>query len=132
VTALAAVAVTMSVAIAQAENINIEIGSRDAGSSYDVLDVSGTILLDGTLHVSFLNGFTPASSDVFNFLDAGNILGSFDKVEVIGGTFDLSTSGTSASLSNFVPVPEPSAFALMATMFLMVAGFAWFKRARTT
>ncbi len=48
--------------------LNIEIGGTSPGTGYDQLVITGTATLGGTLNVSLINGFTPASGDTFQIL----------------------------------------------------------------
>lgn len=96
----------------------------DGTSSYDVLTINGDASLDGTLRVKLLNGYQPASTNVFIFLHSGNdsitTLGVFSnfgngqKVLVEGGagTFTVTYSDndflSDVRLSNFTPIVRPS------------------------
>lgn len=55
----------------------IEIAGPVAGSQHDVLAVSGSAVLGGTLSVSLVGGYQPAVGQTFEFLTAGRIEGSF-------------------------------------------------------
>lgn len=48
--------------------LNLRIGGLSAGSDYDQLNVNGGLVLNGTLNVALVNGFTPAVSDTFQVL----------------------------------------------------------------
>ena len=50
--------------------LDIEIAGTTPGSQFDTLDITGHATLDGTLSVSLLNGFTPASGTVFEIIHA--------------------------------------------------------------
>jgi hypothetical protein len=56
-----------------------EIAGTGAGQ-FDVLNVTGTASLGGTLNISLLNGFVPAPGSSFNFLTAASISGTFATV----------------------------------------------------
>ena len=80
----------------------MEIGGLTAGEQHDKLVVTGAANLDGTLEV--LLGFTPATDDSFDILDAAWVsstgVGALNPIAIIpvGG------------------VPEPGTLALFATV----------------
>jgi hypothetical protein len=92
-----------------------------AGSEYDLLDVSGTATLDGTLDVSLFDLgsglFTPHLGDSFDILTADLIQGSFGSLTLAaldpGLTWDIgyltdaigSTDVVRLSVVNAVPIP---------------------------
>lgn len=111
----------------QAGTMRIEIAGPLQGIDYDWLEVTGspgTASLGGTIEVSFVGGFLPASPISFNVLTAeGGILGLEDVA------FDFSRSegsplwsaavvalpdGRSALQLDFAGVPEPASLALLA------------------
>jgi hypothetical protein len=61
----------------------IELGGATPIAEHDLLTVSGTASLDGSLSVMFLNGFTPGPGQSFTILTAGTVNGSFAAVELI-------------------------------------------------
>jgi hypothetical protein len=61
--------------------LEIELGGAAAGQ-FDRLAVTGQALLDGSLNVSLINGFTPANGDSFDILDFGTIAGNFSTVNL--------------------------------------------------
>jgi autotransporter-associated beta strand protein len=61
------------VAFGPGSAFNIEInGSSSFGAGFDSLIVFGTNLLDGTVHLSVGNGFSPAEGERFTILESGN------------------------------------------------------------
>ena len=108
----------------------IEIGGTVQGVEYDFLNFSGSAMLDGSLAIDLINGYSPMQSDVFTFLSAGSIAGAFDNAlsEVVfaGGKFDVTYNSGSVMLSNFSAVPEPGAL----FTFLAALGLLGFKRRR--
>ncbi|HEX2839385.1 MAG TPA: autotransporter-associated beta strand repeat-containing protein, partial [Phycisphaerales bacterium] len=55
--------------------LHIEVGGT---SQFDrVVLTNGTAALDGTLHVTLLNGFVPAAGDAFDILSASSVSGTF-------------------------------------------------------
>ncbi|QEG36114.1 beta strand repeat-containing protein [Bythopirellula goksoeyrii] len=69
-----------------AATLEIEIGGTMAETEYDVLDVTGTAMLDGILNLSFVDlgsgTFAPTAGDTFEILTAASVLGEFDTVTV--------------------------------------------------
>jgi len=53
-------------------DLNIEIGGTNKGAAYDALEIAGTALLDGTLDVTLVGGFTTTLGDVFEILRASD------------------------------------------------------------
>jgi hypothetical protein len=63
----------------QADGATLEIDIGGLGvDQYDVLEVGGTATLDGSLYISFANGFTPATGDFFPILNAAHVTGSLE------------------------------------------------------
>jgi Ca2+-binding RTX toxin-like protein len=65
-----------------AGTLELQIGGRTAGSEHDELNVTGFAVMEGTLTIELVNGFTPAISDVFTLINFANTDGGF-------GTFNL-------------------------------------------
>lgn len=97
--------------------------SGDTGF-YDAIDVASTLNLDGTINVSWFDGFTAAQGDSFNLFDATTFNASGFTVETdlvlptlgTGLTWDTSTFTTNGVIS---VVPEPEA-ALLGGLGLLV------------
>ena len=49
----------------------MEIGGITPGLDYDVLSISGSAALDGALHVTLLDGFTPVVGNSFTLIEFG-------------------------------------------------------------
>lgn len=65
--------------------LSIEIAGTSVGTNYDSVHATGTAVVAGTLAISFINGFSPRSGQVYTFLQApGGITGSFTNVQVTG------------------------------------------------
>ena len=82
--------------------LEIEIGGPLVGDLFDVLDVSGTAVLAGTLEVDLIGGYVPAIGDSFQVLAAGAVSGEFDS-EILpelpaGSCWDVSYSATAVTL----------------------------------
>lgn len=61
--------------------LQIEVGGTNAGVDHDVLAITGAANLDGALHVSLINGFTPSVGDSFTILTAtGGVSGRFSQI----------------------------------------------------
>jgi hypothetical protein len=75
--------------------LDVEIGGTAAGAEYDQLRVGGTAVLDGTLNVLLVNGFTPELGDTFEVLQLASRQGNF--TAVTGGLF-AAPLGTSFAL----------------------------------
>lgn len=73
-----------------------------ATGGLDTLNHTGTATLGGTLDISLISGFTPGLGDTFQFLTAGNRVGTFDSITgaSIGGglAFDVIYSATDVTL----------------------------------
>jgi hypothetical protein len=67
--------------------LNIEIGGTIAGSQYDQLIVIGSVVLDGTLNINLINGFSPLSGNKFQILTFGSHTGVFATINglILGG-----------------------------------------------
>jgi hypothetical protein len=69
----------------------IEIGGPPAQCDlFDRLEVSGTMSLQGVLHVQLLDGCQPRAGDAFDVLDWGNLAGTFIAVDLPALTAALS------------------------------------------
>ena len=65
-----------------ANTLFIELGGLVPGDQFDRLNSSGTIGVDGTLDVSYINGFTPAAGNSFEFISANAVNGTFGTVNL--------------------------------------------------
>ena len=57
--------------------LEVELGGLNQGVNYDLLSVSGTATLDGTLNVLYFGGFTASAGDQFNIITSSDIIGDF-------------------------------------------------------
>ena len=83
--------------------IDIEIGGNFPGAEYDVLSVSGTLTLDGSLDVALIDGFNPLVSDSFQVITATSLQEEFlelDGLDIGGGlVLDASFGATAVTLT---------------------------------
>jgi fibronectin-binding autotransporter adhesin len=133
-----ALTITGDLTFASSSQFQIEIGGATQGSQYDLLTEGGVaaLNLDGTLTVTLINGFVPASQQFAVLASNGPIGGVFLNVANGArintadglGSFQLNYGPSSpfnpanVVLSNFVAVPEPGAFALLASAALSLLG----------
>jgi len=93
--------------LAPGGRIVIEIGGTGAGTDYDVLNVTGTANLAGTLEIQLLDGYTPGENDTFDFLTAALFAGDFDEyvMPTFGGRTFAVSFGAEGLKATVVPVP---------------------------
>jgi T5SS/PEP-CTERM-associated repeat protein len=100
--------------------LGIEIGGTAPGQ-FDVLAVTGSATVGGTLLLEFIDGFAPRQGDEFKFLDIGGAMsGEFANIDVRGlrpgFQFNLrpDIDGlTMVALNDGAPVPEPATLAML-------------------
>jgi fibronectin-binding autotransporter adhesin len=97
--------------------LELELGGLVRGTSYDALEVTGKLTLDGSLNVVFTGAFVPQYGNAFDLFNWGSVSGAFAVVNLpnLGpglkwDTAELYTEGRLAI------VPEPSCAALFFTM----------------
>ena len=100
----------------------MELAGRFPGKEYDVLDISGTVTLDGLLEIDLLTDFLPDPGDHFDVLSAATMPGQFDAVSLpsIAGIqwqldYILNPASTDTLRLTAVNVPSPPA----ATLFVI-------------
>lgn len=95
--------------------IDIELGGKEAGVSYDQLAVSGAAALDGTLNVELVNDFVPELGDVFEVVSFSSATGDFVDINGLytghGVILNAAQTATSVTLNttahtNRIPVVE--------------------------
>lgn len=104
-------------------------GGDIAGTNFDLLSVTGTAYLGGTLIVSFWDGFIPADGSIYTFLTAEAIIGTFDFVSLPtladwNFLLDYSTDSVSLRLEQVSAVPIPPALWLFGSGLLGLIGVA--------
>lgn len=85
----------------------IEIGGSNQGTDHDLLDITGTTALAGTLEVTLIDGFVPNSGDLFEIVTAGTVAGEFDSVVFTNPPDNLELSVTYAADSVTLAVTGP-------------------------
>ncbi len=96
----------------------IEIAGTTPGE-FDIFRVGGSLTLDGTLEVQFINGFIPPVGSTFGVLDFDpvQLIGTFDSVLLPPGyEVDFSEfyhSGQFLVLASPAAIPEPATLALL-------------------
>jgi len=101
-----------------------ELGGLAQGTDYDFVSVTGTAAVNGTLHVSVINGFgaTLNSAQTFTLLSSSALTGTFlnaltngTRVTALDGlsSFQVNYTSNAITLSNFAAIPEPSTYALL-------------------
>ncbi|MCG8357917.1 MAG: hypothetical protein MI920_20315, partial [Kiloniellales bacterium] len=69
--------------LALGATLEIELFDLQPGTGFDVVNVGGTAILDGTLEIRLEGGFDPNPGDSFLFLTAESISGTFADVIVV-------------------------------------------------
>ncbi|WP_313675149.1 MBG domain-containing protein, partial [Mycolicibacterium sp.] len=77
------IGVTGNLSMSPASTLALEIAAPSAGG-FDTLAVAGTASLGGTLEVSTLGGFQPATSERYAMISSGSVTGSFGQVVLDG------------------------------------------------
>jgi hypothetical protein len=105
----------------------VEIGGSDQGVSYDLISVIGNdATIDGTLEVSFVDGFAPVIGESFDILTAVNVIGEFGDtlLPVLGNlTLEIQYLADRVRLTTTV-VPVPAALWLFGSAAFGLLGFA--------
>ena len=85
--------------------INIQIGGRDAGTQFDVVNITGVANFDGTINISLINGFNPIIGNSFKIINYGSYTGSSEldfNGLIIGGGLRFNPIFNSNDLTLFV------------------------------
>jgi hypothetical protein len=64
--------------------MEIEIAGPTPDTEHDVLIVTGSAMLGGTLELHFLNGYMPPLGQKFQVLQCTNVSGQFDRILIFG------------------------------------------------
>lgn len=109
-----------------AGSLALEIGGLTPGSEFDQFILTdGIHVFEGTLFISFINGFVAEAGQYFDLIESSNATYLFDAIEVNGLAPDL--QWTISEIGDFYSfeihaVPEPSA-ALLLVVGLFAVGF---------
>ncbi len=104
--------VSGNLSLLSASQLSFRLGGLVAGTQYGVLNVGGAVVLNGTLLISFANGFQSSvtNGNTFTLMTTSGFSGAFANV-VSGsrlltsdgfGSFIVTYSGTTLTLSNFI------------------------------
>jgi hypothetical protein len=74
--------------------LDINLAGPNPGIDYDVLSITGTATLGGTLDVALVNGFGYAPGQTFDILSAGSIAGGFTSINLPGGGGSFNPDGS--------------------------------------
>lgn len=113
-----AVTIDTNLVFGDAFTLTLEIGGTAPGTEYDQLLLTGnaSLVLNGTLVIDLINGYTPEAGDTFDLLAFGNgqITGNFDQIVFAnsGAQFDTSQLLSSGTVQ-FQGIPEPATAALL-------------------
>ncbi|MDP2400251.1 MAG: hypothetical protein Q8M53_18055, partial [Burkholderiales bacterium] len=96
----------------------IELGGTNQGVNYDLLQVTGTANLGGTLNVSFLGGFTGTVGDLFDVITYASRTGDFATFNFPAGASLTATpnAGFYQLLLNVPPPPPPLSLVVTTTL----------------
>jgi RHS repeat-associated protein len=84
--------------------LNIKVGGTTPGTTYDVLNISGSASLDGTLNITLVDGFVPQVIQTFDLITFGSHTAEFDSVQnPSAGTHPLMYASNSVRLGVFEP-----------------------------
>ena len=95
-----AVVTVGNVALGASSVLDMEIGGTNRGGEYDGIDIAGTMLLNGELKLSLLNGFIPSLGNEWQLFDGSTtgMFGSYDFPTLADGltwnTSELYSEGT--------------------------------------
>lgn len=109
-------------------NLLMELGGTSRGATFDAIRVGGDLILDGTLTISFVNGFAPIAGDTFHLFEVdGTTSSAFTSIvfTASGYTAQLNTQTGMLSITSSA-IPEPSTYAAIAGA--MAIGWAAWRR----
>ena len=103
--------------------LTFDVGGYGRGTSFDGLTVTGNLWLDGQLQLLLTPDFMPDQDFSYDFIDAGNFIGSFASFDLpaLSGGYQWDTSQVNTTGVIFV-VPEPSTVLLLGLAAALLAG----------
>jgi hypothetical protein len=114
-----------------AGTLEVALGGTQPGQ-YSLLTITGAAMLGGQLDVTLVNGFTPTTGDIFNFLSYGSRIGTFDILSSLQPDYVYTVSyndTTDLATLTVAAVPETST---LVTGILMLVGGGLLLRRRST
>lgn len=124
---------TTNAAFGANATLEMELGGTVPGSQHDKLIDGGHLMLNGTLKVVFLAGYTPTGTETYDILDWQTASGTFHTLDFsqaaapLGYEWNTSSLYTHGTLS-FTPVPEPAS--ILTVCGLAVGGGVLWRRWR--
>ncbi len=92
----------------------MELGGQMAGSQFDQIIASDTLLFGGTLEVALIDGYSPALGDKFDLFDWQAKTGEFDNLVLPALSSGLSWDATRINVDGSLSVvPEPAMLSLL-------------------
>ncbi len=88
--------------------LNLELGGTTPGAQFDVLTVSGSATLNGTLSLALINGFAPAPANVFQVLSCNSLSGTFSTLSDGGSGLIPLYAANSVTLAAGGSTPNPA------------------------
>jgi hypothetical protein len=85
--------------------LNMEIGGYTVVTEYDLLAISGSAALAGTLNLTLINGFRPKVNDVFQILTFGSFTGGFATINFTGFTAQVTYAASGITIK-VLTVPD--------------------------
>ncbi len=89
--------------------LDVDLGGTTAGTQYDVLNITSTASLGGTLNVDLISGFRPTVGESFDILNYSSETGTFTKLNLPkltgGDTWSISYNATDVVLTVLGPAP---------------------------